>query len=43
MFLTSKSGLKLKGDVKSVIALNNTLYVGINQQKIRSFQFNKVK
>ncbi|RZM20611.1 MAG: VCBS repeat-containing protein, partial [Pedobacter sp.] len=36
-----KSGLKLKGDVRSVIALNNTLYVGINQQKVRAFQFNQ--
>jgi hypothetical protein len=36
-----QSGLKLKGDVRSVIALNNTLYVGINQQKMRAFQFNK--
>lgn len=38
-----QSGLKLKGDVRSVIALNNTLYVGINQQKMRAFQFNKIK
>jgi hypothetical protein len=38
-----QSGLKLKGDVRSVIALNNTLYVGINQQKMRAFQFNKMK
>ncbi|WP_285058240.1 VCBS repeat-containing protein [Pedobacter ginsengisoli] len=38
-----QSGLKLKGDVRSVIALNNTLYVGINQQKMRAFQFNNVK
>ncbi|TCD00177.1 VCBS repeat-containing protein [Pedobacter psychroterrae] len=36
-----QSGLKLKGDVRSVIALNNTLYVGLNQQKIRAFQFNQ--
>lgn len=35
-----QSGLKLKGDVRSVIAVNNTLYVGINQQKMRAFQFN---
>jgi hypothetical protein len=36
-----KSGLKLKGDVRSVIAMNNILYVGINQQKVRAFQFNQ--
>ena len=36
-----QSGLKLKGDVRSVIALKNTLYVGINQQKLRAFQFNQ--
>lgn len=36
-----QSGLKLKGDVRSVIALNNTLYVGLNQQKMRAFQFNQ--
>ena len=36
-----QSGLKLKGDVRSVIAMKNTLYVGINQQKLRAFQFNQ--
>ncbi|MFP5080720.1 VCBS repeat-containing protein [Pedobacter sp. JCM 36344] len=33
------SGLMLKGDVRSVIALNNTLLFGINQQNIRAFTF----
>ncbi len=36
-----QSGLKLKGDVRSAITINNTLFVGINQQKIRAFNFNK--
>ena len=36
-----QSGLKLKGDVRSVISINNTLYVGINQQKLRAFQFDQ--
>jgi hypothetical protein len=35
-----QSGLKLKGDVRSVTALNNTLLIGINQQKMRAFRFN---
>ncbi|MCC8423748.1 VCBS repeat-containing protein [Mucilaginibacter sp. UR6-11] len=34
-----QSGLKLKGDVRSVITVNNTLFVGINQQKMRAFKF----
>jgi hypothetical protein len=38
-----QSGLKLKGDVRSVITVNNTLLVGINQQKMRAFQFKKSK
>jgi hypothetical protein len=33
------SGLKLKGDVRSVIAIKNTLLVGINQQAIKAFKF----
>jgi len=36
-----QSGLKLKGDVRSVITVNNTLFVGLNQQNMRVFQFNK--
>jgi hypothetical protein len=34
-----QSGLKLKGDVRSVITINNTLFVGINQQKMRAFKY----
>lgn len=37
----SQSGLKLKGDVRSVLTINNTLFVGINQQKLRAFKFNQ--
>jgi hypothetical protein len=36
-----QSGLKIKGDVRSVITINNTLFVGINQQKMRAFKFSK--
>ena len=36
-----ESGLKLRGDVRSALTVNNTLFIGINQQKIRAFQFNK--
>ncbi|MES2457312.1 MAG: VCBS repeat-containing protein [Bacteroidota bacterium] len=36
-----QSGLRLKGDVRSVITVDNILLVGINQQKMRAFQFNK--
>ncbi|TSJ44085.1 RNA-binding protein [Mucilaginibacter corticis] len=36
-----QSNLRLKGDVRSVITLNNTLLIGINQQKMRAFQFGK--
>ncbi|WP_449436381.1 hypothetical protein [Pedobacter steynii] len=34
-----QSGLKLKGDVRSGLTVNNMLLVGINQQKLRAFQF----
>ncbi len=37
----TRSGLNLKGDVRSVIHLNNTLLFGINQQKMRAFKINK--
>ncbi|MHA4894989.1 VCBS repeat-containing protein [Pedobacter sp. PWIIR3] len=37
----TNSGLNLKGDVRSVIQLNNTLLFGINQQKMRAFTLNK--
>jgi hypothetical protein len=36
-----QSGLKLKGDVRSAITINNMLLVGINQQKLRAFEFNQ--
>jgi len=35
------SNLKLKGDVRSALTLNNILFIGINQQKLRAFQFNR--
>jgi hypothetical protein len=35
-----QSGLKLKGDVRSVLTINNTLFVGINQQNMKAFKFN---
>lgn len=34
-----RSGLNLKGDVRSAITLGNTLLIGINQQKLRAFGF----
>jgi hypothetical protein len=34
-----ESGLKLKGDVRSTIALGNMLLVGMNQQPLRAFRF----
>jgi hypothetical protein len=36
-----ESGLKLKGDVRSTLVVNNTLLIGINQQKLRAFRFNQ--
>lgn len=33
-----KSGFKLKGDVRSVMSLGNTLVFGINEDKIRAYQ-----
>ncbi|MHA4895834.1 VCBS repeat-containing protein [Pedobacter sp. PWIIR3] len=35
-----QSGLKIRGDVRSVIQLNNTLLIGINQDKMKAYQFN---
>ena len=35
------SGFKLKGDVRSVIKLNNKLLFGINQQDIKAYELNK--
>lgn len=37
-----ESGLKLKGDVRSAIVVNNILLVGINQQKLKAFRFTSV-
>ncbi|WP_448633437.1 hypothetical protein [Pedobacter panaciterrae] len=36
-----QSGLSLKGDVRSTLTINNTLLIGINQQKLRAFRFNQ--
>lgn len=36
----SESGFKLKGDVRSVININNTWLFGINQQQVRAYQMN---
>ncbi|WP_256003428.1 VCBS repeat-containing protein [Pedobacter deserti] len=38
-----QSGLRLKGDVRSTAIINNTLFVGINQQKLRAFRFGSGK
>ncbi|MHB1177117.1 MAG: VCBS repeat-containing protein [Daejeonella sp.] len=35
------SGFRLKGDVRSVIDLNNTLLFGINQQKVKAYRLSK--
>lgn len=37
----TESGLDLKGDVRSVMQINNILLFGINQQKMRAFKLNK--
>ncbi|WP_457288091.1 VCBS repeat-containing protein [Pedobacter sp. UYP24] len=37
----TRTGLNLKGDVRSVIKINNTLLFGINQQKMRAFKFGR--
>ncbi|HEY8783413.1 MAG TPA: VCBS repeat-containing protein [Mucilaginibacter sp.] len=34
----SESGFKLKGDVRSVVNINNTWLFGINQQPVRAYQ-----
>ncbi|PSR57318.1 RNA-binding protein [Adhaeribacter arboris] len=34
----TKSGLQLKGDVRSMIAVKNTLLVGINQQPVKAYK-----
>ncbi len=35
-----QSGLNIRGDVRSVIQVKNTLLIGINQDKLKAFQFN---
>ena len=37
----SLSGFKLKGDVRSVVQMNNLLLFGINQKKMISYQLNR--
>ncbi|MBE9460724.1 VCBS repeat-containing protein [Dyadobacter subterraneus] len=37
----SKSGFALKGDVRSVLPIGNTLLFGINQQEIKAYKFVK--
>jgi hypothetical protein len=34
----SLSGFQLRGDVRSVAAINNTLFFGINQEALRAYQ-----
>ncbi|MES2830351.1 MAG: VCBS repeat-containing protein [Bacteroidota bacterium] len=34
-----QSGLKIKGDVRSVLNLGNTVLFGINQEKLKAYQF----
>ncbi len=36
-----QSGLNLRGDVRSVLTINNTLFFGINQIPIQAYQFKK--
>ncbi len=36
-----KSGFAVKGDVRSVVQVNQTLFLGINQQAIKAFQVQK--
>lgn len=35
----TKSGLQMKGDVRSVLHLNNTLLLGINQQPVKAYNW----
>lgn len=37
----TRSGFKLKGDVRSAIAVNNMLLFGINQQAVKAYQLTK--
>ena len=34
-----QSGFKLRGDVRSIIAFNNTLLIGINQQALKAYKW----
>ncbi|QMU26741.1 VCBS repeat-containing protein [Adhaeribacter radiodurans] len=34
----TKSGLQLRGDVRSILPVNNTLLIGINQQPIKAYK-----
>lgn len=38
-----ESGFKIKGDVRSVIQVNNNLLFGINQDKLKAYQFTSKK
>jgi hypothetical protein len=35
----TKSGLQLKGDVRSILSLNNLLLVGVNQQPVKAYKW----
>ncbi|MDR0793303.1 MAG: hypothetical protein LBE82_08330, partial [Chitinophagaceae bacterium] len=37
----SQSGFHLKGDVRSVLQLNNLLLFGINQQSLKAYKLSK--
>jgi len=37
----NKSGFALKGDVRSVLPIGNTLLFGINQQELKAYKVNK--
>ncbi|WP_190277533.1 hypothetical protein, partial [Adhaeribacter rhizoryzae] len=36
-----QAGLAIKGDVRSVLQLNNTLLFGLNQQPLKAFKISK--
>uniref|UniRef100_UPI001CD69A21 FG-GAP-like repeat-containing protein n=1 Tax=Cesiribacter sp. SM1 TaxID=2861196 RepID=UPI001CD69A21 len=36
-----ESGLKIKGDIRSILSINNTLLFGINQQSIKAYKVKK--
>ena len=38
-----KSGLALKGDVRSVLQVGNKFLFGINQQEVKAYQIGKIK